>query len=181
MGTPTQELGSIADDFILPGIREGQFRLSDYLNGKRGAVVVFWSGVCSHCVRYDLYLNNFAEKHPELALIGVASRQGETVEQIAKTAHERGLIFPLLHDLGAKVAAQWMTQQTPRAFLLDTNRSLIYRGAIDNFKYAGDPEYVPYLEDAIGDFLAGKPLRRGETSSFGCAIQSIYYILPRHL
>jgi hypothetical protein len=58
---------------------------------------------------------------------------------------------------------------------------LLYRGAIDNFKYPGDPEYVAHLETAISEFLAGKPIRRAETSSFGCAIQSVYYTLPKHL
>jgi len=58
---------------------------------------------------------------------------------------------------------------------------LLYRGAIDNFKYPRDPEYAPYLETAISEFLAGKPVQRAETSSFGCAIQSVYYTLPKHL
>ncbi len=40
-------------------------------------------------------------------------------------------------------------EQTPRVFLIDGERSLLYRGAIDNFKYPGDPEYLSYLEPAI--------------------------------
>jgi len=76
-----------------------------------------------------------------LALIAIASRHGETAEQIRTTLIQRRLVFPLLHDGGGEVAAQWVTQQTPRAFLLDSDRRLLYRGAIDNFKYPGDPEY----------------------------------------
>jgi len=63
-GQPIQEFGSIASDFLLPGVQNGQFRLADFLEGKRGAIVVFWSGVCSHCVRYDAYLNGFTEGAP---------------------------------------------------------------------------------------------------------------------
>jgi hypothetical protein len=55
----------------------------------------------------------------------------------------------------------------------------LYRGAIDNYKYAGDPEYVPYLEPAIAQFLSGSAITRQETASFGCAIQSVYYNLPK--
>ena len=44
-----------------------------------------------------------------------------------------------------------------------------------------DPEYVAYLEPAIADFYAGRPVARKEAPGFGCAIQSVYYILPRHL
>jgi hypothetical protein len=60
-------------------------------------------------------------------------------------------------------------------------RTLLYRGAIDNFKYPGDPEYLAYLDPAVNSFLAGEPIARKETASFGCAIQSVYYILPKPL
>lgn len=176
-----QELGGLAGDFTLPGVNGGQSNLSSLLNAKKGAVVVFWSGVCSHCIRYDAYFNTFAERHPDLALAVVASRSGETQEQIRKTMVERGIHFPIVHDAGSVVARQWSTEQTPRAFLIDSGRVLLYRGAIDNFKYPGDPEYVAYLETAISEFLAGIPVQRAETSSFGCAIQSVYYTLPKHL
>jgi peroxiredoxin len=176
-----QEIGGRADGFTLPGVNGVEIHLSSLLDGKKGALVVFWSGVCSHCIRYDGYLNAFAERYPDLALAVIASRAGETAEQIRKTMTERGIHFPIAHDGSSLVARQWSTQQTPRAFLIDSNRVLLYRGAIDNFKYPGDPEYVPYLETAIAEFLAGKPVKRAETSSFGCAIQSVYYTLPRHL
>jgi peroxiredoxin len=176
-----QEVGEPADDFTLPGVNGGQISLASLLEGKKGAVVVFWSGVCSHCIRYDGYLNGFAERHPDLALAVVASRAGETPEQISKTMAERGITFPIAHDKGSPVARQWFTQQTPRAFLIDPGRVILYRGAIDNFKYPGDPEYIPHLEGAIADFLAGNPVRRTETASFGCAINSVYYTLPKHL
>jgi hypothetical protein len=65
--------------------------------------------------------------------------------------------------------------------LIDANRILLYRGAIDNYKYPDDPNYVAYLEAAIREFLAGQPLTRNDTASFGCAIQSVYYNLPKQL
>jgi hypothetical protein len=151
------------------------------MEGKKGGVVVFWSATCSHCVRYDAYLNGFQALHPELSFVAVASRHGEAVTKIAASIADRKLTFPILLDPGGQVAAQWHTQQTPRAYLFDANRALVYRGAIDNYKYSDDPERVDYLEPAIGQFLAGAPLTRPETASFGCAIQSVYYILPRAL
>ena len=177
-----QEIGSPVTDFLLPLISgPGERTLADFLAGKRGAVVVFWSTLCSHCVRYDDYLNSFAARHPELGLVAVASRHGETAGQIAESAVERKLGFPIVHDPPGAVARQWYTQQTPRAFLIDAERKLLYRGAIDNFKLPDDSEYVMYLEPAIASFLAGEPIARSETASFGCAIQSVYYILPKPL
>src|SRR5258708_7016100 len=176
-----QEIGASVDDFLLQDVHGVGQSLSKSLSGKKGAVVIFWSGVCSHCIRYDGYLNSFDQRHPELALLAVASRQGETPEQIRQTSAERGITFPILYDAGSLMARQWFTQQTPRAFLIDGNRTLLYRGAIDNFKYPGDPELVEYLEPAIAQFLSGRPVARPETASFGCAIVSVYYMLPTTL
>lgn len=177
-----QKFGEMLNDFTLQQVRTGtKLSLSQALAGKKGAVVVFWSGVCSHCVRYDPYLNGFEKRHPELSLLAVASRHGETLEGIEAAVSERKLQFPMVYDPGGKVAAEWCTQQTPRAFLMDANRTLLYRGAIDNFKYPEDPEFVGYLEPAVDQFLKGEPIARTETASYGCAIQSVYYILPRAL
>ena len=79
------------------------------------------------------------------------------------------------------MAAQWFTQQTPRAFLIGADQSLQYRGAIDNFRFPDDPDYVAYLEPAISDLLGGRPIAQPETPSFGCAIQSVYYQLQKIL
>ena len=177
-----QKFGEVLNDFTLQQVRTGtRLSLSQSLAGKKGAVVVFWSGVCSHCVRYDPFLNGFEKRHPELSLLAVASRHGETLDSIEAAVAERKLSFPMVHDPGGKVAAEWCTQQTPRAFLMDAKRTLLYRGAIDNFKYPEDPEFVGYLEPAVDQFLKGEPIARTETASYGCAIQSVYYILPRAL
>ena len=74
-----QEIGGAVSDFSAGGLS-----LLGALAGKKGAVVVFWSGVCSHCVRYDDYLNGFAQRHPDVALLAIASRQQETAEDIRK-------------------------------------------------------------------------------------------------
>ena len=84
-------------------------------------------------------------------------------------------------DPAGQVADKWFTRQTPRAFLLDSNGALLYRGAIDNYKFPDDPEYIAYLEPALEQFLKGEPIARPETASYGCAIQSVYYTLGKAL
>ncbi len=176
-----QKFGEALEDFSLQRVGGENESLAGHLEGKKGIVVLFWSSTCSHCVRYDDYLNAFEAKHPEIALVGIASRHGETIETVRKTAGERKLTFPILFDPGSLTAKKWFTQQTPRAYLLDSQRRLLYRGAVDNFKYPEDPEHIHYLEPAIRQFLSGQPISRNETASYGCAIQSIYYILPKAL
>ena len=177
-----QEIGLPVTGFSLPLVNGGGSRtLDSYLEGKKGAVILFWSGICSHCLRYDTYLNEFQQKNPDYGFVAIASRHGETLEKLQATIAERKLTFPILHDPNAAVAKAWYTQQTPRVFLIDSNKELLYRGALDNFKFPDDHEYVRYLEPAMDAHREGKSVEKSETASFGCAISAVYYILPKGL
>jgi len=157
----------------------GAASLDAALRGRRGGVVVFWSGVCTHCVRYDPYFNQFETAHPELALYVVATRFTESGDDVRAAIADRGLRFHLYNGADGAAATAYFAQQTPRVYLIDPQRTLMYRGAVDNFKYEGDPEFQPYLERAIRSFLNGEPIERPETGSFGCAVKSVYYQLPK--
>ncbi len=176
-----QKFGEPLPDFSLRNLNGGIASVASVVENKKGAVVVVWSSTCSHCIRYDNYFNTFEERHPELGLLIVSSRQGEEIDAVRRAASQRKLKFPIVHDPAGQVAGQWFTRQTPRAFLLDANRGLQYRGAVDNYKYSDDPEYIPYLEPAVQQFLQDQPIEKPETASYGCAIQSVYYTLPKAL
>ena len=174
-----QEIGQEASDFSLVDLAGSTRSLRRELAGRKAAVVVFWSCVCSHCLRYDEFLKGFQDRHPDIVLLTVASRQQESAAELSRALDERGLFFPVLLDPGGRVAKEWSVEQTPRAFLVAADMSLRYRGAIDNFQLPGDPDYAAYLEPAIEDLLGGRPIATPETPSFGCAIQSVYYRLRK--
>lgn len=175
-----QVIGAPVPELSLNDITTGALcSLDAALAGRKGGVIAFWSGVCTHCVRYDPYFNGFSNAHPDLALYVVATRFSETAGDVRRAIADRGLAFALYDGVDGSAAAAYFAQQTPRVYLVDPKRTLMYRGAIDNFKYADDPEYQPYLERAIASFLAGEPIVRPETGSFGCAVTSVYYQLPK--
>src|SRR5215470_13842910 len=151
-----QSIGCLMPDFALPLLDGGSLSLQSSLAGRKAVVVVFWSGICSHCRRYDDYLNRLPERYPGVGLLAVASRQNESAQMLRATVAERRLRFPMVHDADRAVAKAWLVPQTPRVFLLDPQCRLLYRGAIDNFKYPQDPEFVPYLDTAIEACLAGQ-------------------------
>ena len=178
----TQHIGEVMPGFRLPLLNGGGERsLEELLLDRRGALFVFWSGSCAHCVRYDDFFNGFADRHPELGFAAIASRLNETDAQMISAVRDRGLSFPILRDEGARIARLWFSQQTPRCYLLDDKGRLLYRGAIDNFKLPADPGRLEYLEPAIAQFLNGESIARADTPSFGCAIETVYYQLPKQL
>jgi hypothetical protein len=178
----TQEIGQPVPPFALRPIGGDEALSPDLiLENRKGALLVFWSAVCSHCRRYDGYFNSFTARHPQIGFTAIASRSGETREAVLSAIRERDLNFPILIDEGGVTARAYFAQQTPRCYLIGPDRALLYRGAIDNFKMAGDPEYLAYLEPAIAAYVAGEPIPRTETASFGCAIETVYYRLPGQL
>lgn len=160
------------EDFGLANIDGEEVTLQAVLTGKKGAVVVFWSSICSHCSHYDGYLNGFTARHPEIGIVAVASRRRETASQLRTNAMKRRLTFPILHDPTGKVAKRWFALQTPLVFLLDPNHVLLYRGAIDNSNFPRGCDKAAYLETAIGEFLAARPVTRHEIANFGSAIDN---------
>jgi hypothetical protein len=182
MPVSAQEIGQPVPSFSLALLEGGGKRApEDYLLNHRAALLVFWSGVCSHCRRYDEYFNTLAERHPEIGFAAIAARLSESRDTMLSAVRERKLTFPILIDDSGGVARTYFAQQTPRCYLIGPGRALLYRGAIDNFKMPGDPEYLAYLEPAIAAYLAGEPIPRTETASFGCAIETVYYRLPGQL
>ena len=85
-GPKVQTIGYEVLDFSLADLEGSARSLHGELVGQKAAVVVFWSCVCSHCQRYDEYLNTFRERHPDIALLAVASRQQETPDGLRRAA-----------------------------------------------------------------------------------------------
>src|SRR5262245_45613037 len=106
-GVPVQAIGREVLDFSLEDLAGATRSLSAELTGQKAAVIVFWSCVCSHCLRYDEYLNTFRARQPGVALLTIASRQQETRDQLSSAARERRLSFPILVDPGSRLARQW--------------------------------------------------------------------------
>src|SRR5215471_12159788 len=103
-----QEFGQVVAEFALPLLNGSSMRtLHDFMKDKQGVVVVFWSAVCTHCRRYDNYFNSFSELHPDLGLVAIASRYGETAEEIRDAVRQRRLLFPILLDEGGETARRW--------------------------------------------------------------------------
>ena len=77
----------------------------------------------------------------------------------------------LLLVAGSKLANSYGGQTTPHAFLLDSQRRLVYKGAIDdNYDDASKVKHS-YVKDAIAALSAGKAIAVTETKPVGCSIK----------
>ena len=80
--------------------------------------------------------------------------------------------FLLDHD--GTVGQAYGAKTTPHLFVIDGEGVLRYNGAIDSNPSA-DPADIPgatqYVEAALGDLAADRPVARGTTQPYGCSVK----------
>ena len=109
-----------------------------------------------------------------VAFVGINANKTEPAAEVAEHARTNQLGFPVLKDEGNVIADRLGATVTPEVFLLDSQWTLRYHGALGNSaspttkaEEASDAEIRPAL-DAI---VAAQPVARAETKAFGCTIK----------
>src|SRR5262249_38073066 len=124
------------------------------------------------------YMPRLKGLHAEFAaqgvqLLAVNSNTQDAGDKIAGHARKHGLPFPVLTDADQKVADLFRAERTPEVFLLDPRGVVRYRGRIDDQYGGGFQRPKPTRHDlveALGEVLAGKPVRVARTEVAGCLI-----------
>ena len=171
-------LGTSAPDFNLTDTAGNIVALADF--EKSPALLVVF--MCNHCPFVKHVLDNLVElikdyQAREVAVVGinsndVANHPDDSPEMMAELAKESGLTSPYLYDETQEVAKSYSAACTPDFFLFDGERSLVYRGQMDDSRPDnGIPVTGAYLTAAIDAVLAGKPVAREQKPSIGCNIK----------
>lgn len=170
-------VGNKVDDFELRDYRGKTWRLSDF---KDRVVVVAFLG--TECPLVKLYGSRLAEIEREyrkrsVAFIGINSNVQDSITEIAAYARRYKIEFPILKDVGNRVAKAFGAARTPEIFVLDENRVVRYHGRIDDqygVGYVRDEAKKHFLRDAIDALLDGKQVAIAHTEPVGCIIGRVH-------
>ncbi len=169
-------IGDIAPTFSLPQTDGRTCDLSG-LTGARAIAVVFW---CNHCPYVNAWLgrlNDLAEELADRGLVVVcvnsndaATYPADSFEGMMEKVRQTGTVFRYAHDATQEVARAYGAERTPEVFLLDADRRLRYRGAIDD---STQPEGVTarWLRDAALAVMRGQDVATTETPAVGCSVK----------
>jgi peroxiredoxin len=143
------------------------------LKDAKAIVVIF---TCNHCPVAKAYEErlvaldrDYKEKGVEVVAINVSNAEADKLPAMKERAEEKGFEFAYLYDPSQEIGRAFGAKVTPHAFLLDKDRKLAYRGAIDDNQKADKVE-TNSLRDALDAVLAGKKPAVAETDQFGCGI-----------
>ncbi len=82
----------------------------------------------------------------------------------------------VLMDPEGKLGHLYAAKTTPEMYVIDPEGKLIYEGAIDD-RPTPDPSDIKgadnYLSDALTEAMAGKPVAKSYTRSYGCSVKYV--------
>jgi peroxiredoxin len=169
--------GDPAPDFELPATDGRTYRLADFKD-HRFLVVAFW---CNHCPYVQAWEGRFIELARRYGPKGVAfvtinandahAYPDDRFEAMAERARAQHYPFPYLHDESQAVAHAYGALVTPHPMLFDRDRKLLFQGRIDNDHQHPEQVRERYLEHALDQALAGKPVSPAELPVAGCSVK----------
>jgi len=171
-------LGTSAPDFNLPDT-QGNIVSLDNFKEAPALLVIF---MCNHCpfVKHILsvmvgLIKEYQEKG--MAVVGINSNDvanftEDSPEMMVKVAKKAGFTFPYLYDESQAVAKAYRAACTPDFFLFDKERTLVYRGQMDDSRPGNDiPVTGLDLIKAMDAVLAGRDVNAEQKPSMGCNIK----------
>lgn len=79
-----------------------------------------------------------------------------------------------LMDVDGRIGRAYGARTTPHLYVIDPQGKLVYAGAIDSKPTANPADIrtaTNYVNQALGESLAGKPVSVAQTQAYGCSIK----------
>jgi peroxiredoxin len=178
--SPGYEVGSMVSDFKLKNVDGKMVSLADY-NSAKGFIVIFDCNTCPYSKGYNERIIQLHQKYnpkgyPVVAINPNAAElsKGDSFDEMVKRAKQKNYPFAYLHDETQAVARAFGATNTPHVFVVaktDGAMKVAYIGTIDDNARDASAVQKKYLENALDELLAGKPVSQPKTKAIGCTIK----------
>ena len=172
----TLALGDTAPSFDLPGVDGRRYTLDDYAEAPVLALVQS----CNHCPYVQAWEGRMTALQTEyldrgFRLVAINSNDAaaypeDSFDEMRDRAQRELFNFAYLYDEDQSVARSLGAERTPEVFLFDSDRRLVYHGAIDDSRDDGAVTRR-YLRDAIEAVLDGDAPPVAQTPPVGCSVK----------
>jgi peroxiredoxin len=176
------EIGKAAPDFALKDLGGKEVKLSSF---KGKTVVLEWfNPACPYVVKSHTVgsLVDTAKRQAKNGVVwlainsGAPGKQGNELALNTDAAKTWSLEHPILRDESGVVGKAYGATNTPHMYVIDKKGTLVYAGAIDNSpdgegKSAQGGKLVNFVEAALADVAAGKPVATPSSKAYGCGVK----------
>lgn len=175
------KVGDKAANFSLKNtVNDKTVSLTDY-SKEKGVIVVFTCNHCPFAVKYESRIMALDKKYAKkgFPVVAISPNDPSIVaddapDKMKALAKKKGYSFPYLFDETQETAKTYGATKTPHVYLLVREGSdfvVKYIGAIDDNADEEKDVKEKYVESAIENILAGKPVSPETTKAIGCGIK----------
>jgi peroxiredoxin len=172
-------LGTKAPEFHLPDTVSGETISLSSFTGKKALLIMF---ICRHCpfvkhVQAELAKIGQDYVDTDLGIVAISANDAENYpddapDSLKSMATELRFTFPLCYDATQEVAKTYTAACTPDFFLFDGDRTLVYRGQLDDSRPGNNqPVTGRDLRAAIDAVLNDRAVPSEQKPSIGCNIK----------
>jgi peroxiredoxin len=172
----TVSIGAQAPDFTLPDTNGTSWSAGDG-DGVRATVVVFTCNHCPYALAWHERIMQVARDYADRGVRVLAINPNDSdryprdsFDAMRQRVAGEDWPMPYLRDESQEVARAYDAKTTPDVFVLDSERTLRYRGAPDG-DYDDPSANAAWLRDALDAVLAGADPAVTETKPVGCSIK----------
>lgn len=179
---PANDLSAVMREFSLSNNYGKEVALKDF-SDKPIVVLAFLGTECPLAKLYGPRLNDLQEKYAKrgVVVLGINSNKQDSLTELSAYVHRFEIGFPMLKDVGNRLADAVGATRTPEVYVLDEARAVRYHGRIDDqygVGYAREEPSESDLANAIDALLAGEQVRVAETKALGCVIGRVSDVEP---
>lgn len=158
--------------------QDGKFRELDYYlkqDGVKGVVIFIQGNGCPLVRKRVPELNRLSEEYQQKGVLFCmlnANLQDDR-KDILEEARLFEIKMPVLKDEAQVVAKSLGVKRTAEVYLLNRQRKIVYRGAVDDrLSYQSEKPKAEklYLKEALMNFVAGKEITPAVTEAPGCKV-----------
>ncbi|MCP4885044.1 MAG: redoxin family protein [Planctomycetaceae bacterium] len=165
-------VGRSIPDLAFTDIRGKQGTLSK-LPGDQATVLAMTGTGCPLCKKYSPTLVDLERRYKDrgVSFVFLNPNESESIERLQTELKNKGFTGPYVRDDEEAITRSLDVKTTTEVFVLDKNRTLVYRGAVDDqygFGYSLDAPRETYLADALDAVLDDRQPVIQATSSPGC-------------
>ncbi|WP_400191903.1 thioredoxin family protein [Hymenobacter sp. B81] len=174
------QVGDQAADFKLKNVDGKTVSLADNKAAK-GYILVFTCNTCPYAQAYeqriiDLHRKYAGQGYPVVAINPNDPQvtPGDSFAEMQKRASSKKYPFAYLLDETQEVARTYGATRTPHVYVLQragADLKVAYIGAIDNNTEDGKAATARYVEQALTELMAGRPVSTTATKAVGCGIK----------
>lgn len=166
-----------APDFTLKNYDGTKVNLADY---KGKIVVLEWFSYECPFSRYNhektSVISDLVSKYKDKGVIWLAinSTGHQQTAKNKEYAEKNNISYPVLDDSSGKTGKAYGAKTTPHIFIINAEGAIVYNGALDNAplgKVKDGETLTNYVDKALEELTAGKPVTTPETKSYGCSVK----------